>query len=60
MTALVSGLASALLSPGDLALSRVPASLLVAEAFEAHRLLNGGLAWVQGAVVALDVLSPFF
>lgn len=59
-TALVSGLASALLSPGDLALSRAPVSLLVAEAFEAHRFLNGVLAWVQGAVVALDVLSPFF
>ena len=57
-TAVASGLASGLLGPGDPALGRTAASALVAEGFEAHRFLDGVLAWALGAVAALDLLHP--
>jgi hypothetical protein len=58
-SALVSGLAGWLLGPGVPALSRSAASALVAEAFEAHRLLDGVIAWVLGAVTALGLLPAW-
>ena len=57
-TALASGLAGGWLAPGDPVLARTAASALVAEAFAAHRFLDGVLAWAMGAVAALDLLPP--
>ncbi len=57
-TTVASGLAGGLLGPGDPALERTAATALVAEAFAAHRFLEGVLAWALGAVAALGLLQP--
>lgn len=57
-TAVASGLTSLLHSPSDPAIDRYVASALVAEAFEAHRFLEGVLAWAVSTVAALNILPP--
>jgi hypothetical protein len=57
--ALASSLAGWLLGPADPALFRAASSALVAEAFEAHRFLDGVIAWALGTVAALGLLPAW-